>query len=665
MQKNVRNGASAMLALALPLLVLDAPVASGAPGEARSPRSADRVSAPRARPGRPKLAQDRQAIRPLMTRYCGSCHDDDAHRGGVSFEDIPEPPLNRTQIELWRRTLHKLRAGEMPPPGKTQPTLEERTRLTRAIETEFFPLDPDRPDPGRVTIRRLNRAEYSNTIRDLVGVDVRPADDFPADDSGYGFDNIGDVLSMSPLLLEKYLAAAEKILAAAIVDDPAAGPVPETHRRIFMAQRAGGSTAESVRAIVAAFARRAFRRPVALDEVERLAGLADRARQRGAGFEQSVRVALQAILVSPAFLFRGELQPDPDNPSLTMPVDEFALASRLSYFLWSSMPDEPLFALAGQRALRKNLAAQVRRMLNDPKSSALAQNFGGQWLQTRNLKFIAPDPGSFPDFDEELRASMGRESELFFENIVNEDRSVLEFLAADYTFVNARLARHYGLQGVSGNEFRRVTLQGTARGGVLTQAGVLAVTSNPTRTSPVKRGKWVLENLLAAAPPPPPPGVPPLGESSDETASATLRQRTERHRKDPLCASCHAQMDPIGFALENFDGIGAWRAKDGALPIDASGRLQSGEAFAGAEQLRDILARRKRDAFVRCLAEKMLTYSLGRGLEHYDEPALDRIATDLARQRYKFSALVEAIIRSVPFQMRRGEGARLQPPMDR
>jgi len=363
------------------------------------------------------------------------------------------------------------------------------------------------------------------------------------------------------------------------------------------------------------------------------------------------------VLISPHFLFRGELQLNPDNPTESHAIEEFALAARLSYFLWSSMPDGELFALAGKGKLRRELPKQMHRMLKDANSDALVHNFAGQWLQLRNLKTMAPDRQVFPSFDEELRAAMATETELFFKNIVREDRSVMEFLTADYTFVNESLARHYGLKpGVTGQEFQRVLLKGSGRAGVLTHASILTVTSNPNRTSPVKRGKWVLENLLAQPPPPPPPNVPPLSEGTEAAASASLRERMEKHRQDPLCASCHAQMDPIGFSLENYDGIGGWRDRDGTFPIDASGRLPGGEQFSGADGLRSLLASKRKEQFLRCLAEKMLTYALGRGLEYYDRCALETIVAQIEKQDCRFSALIEAVVNSVPFQRRRGEG---------
>jgi hypothetical protein len=312
------------------------------------------------------------------------------------------------------------------------------------------------------------------------------------------------------------------------------------------------------------------------------------------------------------------------------------------------MPDDELFALAERGKLRKTLDAQVRRMLKDPRARALVENFAGQWLQIRNLKLIAPDTVQFPEFDDSLRAAMERETQLFFEAIMKEDRSVLDFLDSDYTFVNERLARLYGIAGVGGEQFQRVSLKGSQRGGLLTQASILTITSNPTRTSPVKRGKWILENILGTPPPPPPPDVPELKEGKEAVLSGTLRQRMEQHRANTLCASCHARMDPIGFGFENFDGIGAWREKDGSFPIDPAGKLVSGETFQGPGDLKQILLNRKKEEFLRCLSDRLLTYSLGRGLEYYDRNAVDQIQGE----KQMFSSLILGVVKSAPFQMR-------------
>jgi hypothetical protein len=389
--------------------------------------------------------------------------------------------------------------------------------------------------------------------------------------------------------------------------------------------------------------------------VERLATFAAKARQQGETFERSLQLALQAVLVSPYFLFRGELNPEPDNPNTAYPLDEYALASRLSYFLWSSMPDETLFDLAAKGRLRRNLSAQVSRMMKDPKARALVDNFAGQWLQLRNMRIVTPDVATYPKFNESLREAMIKETEMFFERIVQEDRNVLEFLDADYTYLNEVLARFYGIEGVRGETFQRVSLRGTGRSGLLTQGTLLTLTSNPTRTSPVKRGKYILENILGSPPAPPPPDVPELKEVK---LAGTLRQRMVQHRENPMCASCHDRMDPIGFGFENFDGVGAWRERDDGYAIDPAGQLVSGESFKGAQELTRILAKTKRSDFTRCLSEKMLTYALGRGLEFYDKCAVDEISKKLRRGGYRFSALVRAVVDSVPFQERRGEARR-------
>jgi hypothetical protein len=606
-----------------------------------------------------------KSVLPLLRQFCYGCHGDGKKKGGVALDAYPTPQSILVDRATWEHVLKNLRGHLMPPEGKPQPADAERELIASWVESQVYACDCKHPDPGRVTLRRLNRTEYNNTIRDLVGVDFQPAEDFPADDSGYGFDNIGDVLSMSPVLLEKYLAAAEKILNAAIVTNALSGAtnLPAPHRRIFFHPPAPETRLDCARDVLRRFASRAWRRPATTNEINRLLGLAQAAWKQGEDFEQGLKVPLAAVLVSPHFLFRGEFQAEPDNPKAIHPIDDYALASRLSYFLWSTMPDEELFALARRKALRKNLDAQVRRMLKDPKSRALVENFAGQWLQLRNLRLAAPDAKTFPAFDEKLRDAMEAETEMFFAAILNEDRSVLEFLNADWTFLNERLARHYGIPGVQGEQLQRVSLKPNARrGGVLTHASVLTLTSNPTRTSPVKRGKFVLENILGTPPPPPPPNVPELKEGTEAGRNASLRRRMEEHRANPMCASCHARMDPIGFGFENYDGIGAWREKDGDFPVETAGQLVSGEAFNGPAELRGILVKEKRDLFARCLAEKMLTYALGRGLEYYDKCALDEITKGLARRNHRFSALVLEIARSTPFQMRRGDAAMAAAP---
>ena len=504
---------------------------------------------------------------------------------------------------------------------------------------------------------------------------MHPADEFPADDVGYGFDNVGDVLSTPPILLEMYLTAADKVIDAAFRDQyvrerllnapvdaiPFAfrhfRPAVRTPRedKIFRAPNAAPdpelARQQRVYDILRAFCDRAFRRPATHDELTRLLGIVLAAERDGEPPESAIQLALQKVLVSPPFLFLGtEHDHDSGETSHRMPDNDFELATKLSYFLWSSMPDEELYRLAARVALRRggNLRAQVKRMLRDRKSRALAENFASQWLQTRKLKEFAPDPILFPDFDEPLRMAMLEETVLFFESIRDKDRSVLELLDADYTFVNERLARHYGIPGVTGDWFRRVSLTGTPRGGFLTQASVLAATSNPTRTSPVKRGKWILENILGAPPAPPPSGVEALKEGQEHDASITLRQKMSRHRSDAACAACHRRMDPLGFGLENFDAVGGWRSHEGGQPIDSAGQLPGGRAFQGPTQLKAALLSR-RNAFARCLTEKLLTYALGRGLERADRRDVDNIVAKLVRKDYRFSALILAVVESQPF----------------
>jgi hypothetical protein len=585
------------------------------------------------------LASQRD-VAPLIGKYCLRCHSAVKPRGGVRLDRDTDDDAVRKNRALWEKAGDNLRAGDMPPAGAKRPTAAEMDVLLRWFDTVVYKVDCTGPrDPGRVTIRRLNRAEYNNTIRDLVGIDFKPAKDFPADDVGYGFDNIGDVLSLPPLLMEKYLAAAEKIINEA-------WKRPEVRKRLLPRPPRRGGMLENLRQ----FASRAYRRPATDDEVRRLMRLVRLAREQGDAPEVGAKLALQAVLVSPHFLFRVERDP-PGKEDL---ISQFELATRLSYFLWSSMPDDHLFRLAREGKLRESavLQAQVKRMLADHKARALAENFARQWLNLRTLDTFNPDPKRFPAFTPALRQDMLRETEMFFLHVVRQDRGVLDFLDADYTFVNGRLARHYGLKGVTGASFRQVSLAGTPRGGVLTHGSVLAVTSNPTRTSPVKRGKWVLENILGTPPPPP---APDAGELKEGELKGTLRQQMEQHRRNPSCANCHARMDPLGFGLENFDAVGAWRTHDGKHPIDASGVLPDGSKFDGPRQLRKVLLAKK-EQFVRCLAEKLLTYALGRGAQRSDRCFIEEIAKSTAKQDHRFSTLVLEIVKSDPFQKRRGKG---------
>ncbi len=792
-----------------------------------------------------------QSVLPFVVENCLACHNTRLKSGELNLEQFKTGASMLQQRETWELVLQKLHAGEMPPKGAPRPDAAELKSVIAWIEREFDRADRlAKPEPGRVTARRLNRAEYNNTVRDLLGVNFRPADDFPQDDSGYGFDNIGDVLSLSPVLMEKYLTAAEKIARTAIFgperlkpsiarlrpplgkissttkplvdydntglslpnaihatyrfpvdaeyniriflggvrpagseplqlalwidgrqiktasfnpegiasfsDDrqdfggmnqdfrtripagdhwiavsilrmyeglpasyggPSPSKRPEPPKPVFkppradipperlaeikkrfearMAERvpinearvtgidiggpydqAGGASIDSLKKIyicghhdgrhqtgcdhkiVSSLARRAYRRPVSPDEVNKLTSLVSMAIAKGDSFEEGLVQAMQAMLVSPHFLFRIEQDRGQDrklaNAEDIYQIGQHELASRLSYFLWSSMPDEELLRLADLRALRKPnvIAAQVRRMLSDPKAQALVENFGGQWLELRKLESAKPDRDRFPVFDEYLRMSMRRETELFFENIVRQDRSVLDFIDADYTYLNEQMARFYKIPDIAGPEFRRVSLAGNAqRGGVLTHASVLTVSSYASRTSPVLRGKWILDNILNAPPPPPPPDVPNLDEAKIGS-SMTLRQQLEEHRKNATCAACHSRMDPLGFGLENFNAIGQWRTQDGKFPVDSSGTLPDGRSFNGPDALKVIL-KNDRDAFTRGLTEKLLTYALGRGTERYDRPVVKKIATRVAANNYRFSSLTLEIVSSLPFQYRR------------
>ncbi|MGA2256591.1 MAG: DUF1592 domain-containing protein, partial [Thermoguttaceae bacterium] len=498
-----------------------------------------------AEPAKPSAAAPHSfdtTVLPFVKRYCLDCHSGADAEQGVQLDKYRIAAAVSHDPATWRRVLGMLRARKMPPEDSRRPKKEEYDAVNAWLEATLSQADrAGTPDPGRVTIRRLNRAEYTNTIRDLLDIEFNAATGFPSDDVGYGFDNIGDVLTLPPLLMEKYLDAAEQIAAKAIVTNKLGSKstdYPESHRRIFFvvpgAKLSPDAAAEQ---ILRRLATRAYRRPVSGKELARLLKLVATARAQGDRFESGIQLALQAILVSPHFLFRVELDPEPNDGKQIRILNDYELASRLSCFLWSSMPDDELFDLAARGKLREDLDHQVRRMLGDPKSKALVENFAGQWLQLRNLDMAVPDKSQFPAFDQDLRRAMRTESEMFFEAIMHEDRSVLELLDADYTFVNARLARHYGLEGIAGDQFRRVSLHGvggreaaSARGGVLTQAAMLTVTSNPSRTSPVKRGKWVLENILGTPPPDPPPNVPMLRDDAKAVATGTVRQRMEQHR---------------------------------------------------------------------------------------------------------------------------------------
>jgi len=504
-----------------------------------------------------------------------------------------------------------------------------------------------REDPGRVTMHRLSNVEYDNTMRDLFyGLPVSPSADFPADEVSLGFDNISDVLSVTPVLLELYDRAAERTITQAFAD----GSVRE---QILTCEPSPGSEVTCAEEILGAFAKRAWRRPVSKDEVGELTSVVSEALAAGDDFETSIALGLRTALISPYFLFRIELDPEPDSLEAHALTDH-ELASRLSYFVWSTMPDDELTDLAdaGMLGDSEMLGTQVKRMLQDPRAEALVDNFAGQWLYLRKLGHpLAKDVQSFPDFDAELQASMKTEAEMFFRTFITEGRSLQELLTAEDTFVDARLAEHYGLPAPQGEGFQRVSLAGLPRRGLLTQPGMLSVLSHASVTSPVKRGKWVLEQLMCINPPPPPPGVevPPLEPSE----GGTMRDELEKHRADPQCAACHDLMDPIGLGLEHYDAIGRFRELDNGQPIDASGALPSGETFADALAMVPLLA--KGDEFAACTARKTLTYALGRETSQTDQPYLDEIVDEFQAADMTLEGLLVAVVKSDVFRMRRGE----------
>jgi hypothetical protein len=742
--------------------------------------------------------------KPFIDTYCVSCHSPEKKKADLDLTVFKDDDTASRATKLWRNVIDQVHGHLMPPENaKKQPSAAERDAVIAALKNLKRYSGP--PDPGRVTIRRLNRTEYDFTIRDLIGLDLRTArSSFPSDDVGEGFDNIGDVLSLPPLLLEKYLDAATAVLDKAIVAQPlyvsyngaqlpaihegkavpaesgsgprdftghgelilnvavptdgkynlkvrvgqiAAGPDPavmvvkvdnqvvkevkasakkgnppsqtipltlekgarritlhfanpftepepdkdakpkpgekrrdgppavrtlsiaslelaqsggpsktERNKRIFIAEPGADlKPRDAAHRIVENFASLAFRRPATKEQVERLLTIFDRASNEGETFDEAIKYTLKAVLVSPAFLYRIEQDRKATLPNNAYPLDDYEVASRLSYFLWSSMPDAELFDLAKQGKLRDPamVERQARRMMKDPKARALAQTFGEQWLTLRQLDDITPDTKKFPDYNRQLKTAMYDEAMMFFEYIMQEDRSILEFIDTDYTFVNERLAKHYGLPGVSGLNMRRVDLKDSSRGGVLTMAAVLTVTSQPGRTSPVKRGKWILEQIVGEPPPHPPAAVPPLEEQDKGiNASLSLREKMEKHRQDPVCASCHVKMDAIGFGFENYDAIGRFRTSDDGAKLDTAGDLPGTGKFNNAMELKALFMGRK-DAFARCFTEKMLIFALGRGLSDYDTQVVDEIAAAVAKNDYKFSTLVTRIVTSYPFLNRR------------
>ncbi|MBI5689490.1 MAG: DUF1592 domain-containing protein [Verrucomicrobia bacterium] len=776
----------------------------------------------------PRAAESfRTRVEPLLTKYCYDCHGAGIRKGGVALDEFTSAADLLSRHSLWWAALKNLRAGLMPPreDGVAPPTEEEIQTIARWIKYEAFAINPDDPDPGRVSPRRLNRIEYRNTIRDLMGYDFNSEVEFPPDDSGSGFDNNGDVLTLSPLLLEKYLAAAETIVEKAVpkvsremperiangrefraANGPGSGDqlnarravtvartfnvehedryrvlieletrgsfdfdssrcrlvgridgeekfaeeiawserrtlrhefevawrpgkhvvsfevvprseggageagaeaaagtirpqnvpgptsvtmrinsvtvrgplspehwsVPQNHARFFPRGAAPADPAARDRyaaELLGQFATRAYRRPVEPRHVEHLVELARPIYSTpGRTFEEGIGRAMMAVLVSPRFLFRLERPVAGSGGGRSVLLDEYSLASRLSYSLWSTMPDDELLGLARRGDLRRHLPAQLRRMLADSRAQAFVRNFTGQWLQARDVESVpinvraALGPGAprnrdgRVEFDGAFRRLMRTETEMYFGFVVREDRSLLELVDSDYAFLNERLAAHYGVPGVTGDAVRRVQLPpDSPRGGLLTQGTVLAVTSNPTRTSPVKRGLFILDNFLGTPPPPAPPNVPDLEESRKEfkAREPKLSEILAVHRANKLCHSCHSRMDPLGLALENFNVLGGWRETDARQPIDPSGQLITGEKFADIRELKRVLARDRAADIYRCLAEKVFTYALGRSVEPQDAHTLDEIVARLLREGGRFSLLLEGVVTSSAFQKQR------------
>jgi hypothetical protein len=607
------------------------------------------------------------AIAPLLTRYCTECHGGKQPKNDLSLEFADAREVERRLREdhrLFEQMADRIRSGEMPPKKKRQPSQAEKNVLLTWIDRELVAVLGSRPFGQVARVRRLTRVEYANTIRDLFYFADFKAEDLPPDDIGYGFDSIADLLTVSPGHLEQYLSTAER--AVAQLDQTAKvspnwaekdGTYSEPDDGVFLPIRnvklGFNNNQARVRMVLERFLPRAYRRPVAPEEIDRLMEFARLSlTQEGESFirPKSAYATLRAALSSPYFLYRIEQDP----PEGIAPINEYELASRLSYFLWSSMPDDELFTLAATNQLRAQQEAQVRRMLKDPKARALTENFAEQWLHLSGLKKVAPDPKLYPDFNDQLRQDMREETRRFLAHVIGEDRSIMEFLNADYTFLNERLARHYGVEGVSGDEFRRVQFgQQSQRGGLLTHASILTLTSPPTRTSPVKRGVWVLETLFNDPPSPPPADVPPL-EEEGTVLTGSVRQVMEKHRENAQCAGCHSRIDPYGLALENYNAIGVWRTQEGKHKIDSSGTLPDGTAFKNAAEFRALL-NGKQAEFRQALVEKLLIYALGRGLEYADTRAVREICSNVERQGDRFSGVILAIAESDVFQKRQAK----------
>ena len=582
-------------------------------------------------------------ILPVLEKYCLSCHDDTA-KGGVNLEALSKDGAFWREPKTWEKTLNTVRDASMPPAKKAQPTAGERALVSAWLAAALENADPAKvpSDVGRKVIHRLSRLEYNNTVRDLLGVETTPADHFPPDaGGGGGFDNNASTLFVPPILMEKYLAAASEIVGAA------------NPKLIFPIRPSEKMDARvAARENIEWLAPRAFRRPVHADEIGKLLGLFDATIAQGTSWEDAMRQCVRVLLVSPSFIFRAE----EDRPGIGMQrVSDWELASRLSYFLWSSMPDDTLFAFArsGRLSIPAVLEAEVSRMLADPRAGTFAENFASQWLRTREVRTsVHPSAEKFPEFTPALRDAMAEEPIAFFHALLRENRPLTDCLDADYTYANPVLAKFYGLGETEGEGFRKVALADRNRGGVVTMAGVLTLTSYPGRTSPVLRGKWLMEEILGTPPPPPPAMIKSLPTSDKERNGLTFRQQLEAHRSRAECAACHRAMDQFGFGLENFGPIGTWRTTVADVSLDTSGELPDGAKFTGPVELKRLLVER-RDEFTRNITERMFSYALGRGVEQTDWLTIRQIARTVAKDGYRSRRLVLEIARSVPFQFRR------------
>ncbi len=623
--------------------------------------------------GDPETPSDfTKTIQPILKSKCYRCHHTERKRGGVDLTVFKNRKTVLEKLKVWKRVLKQVETGQMPPDREPPLSKDHQALIAGWIKDTLNSIavaEPGKRDPGPTLIRRLSRAEYNYTIRDLfqVDFDVATAVGMPDDAVEHSFDNAAGSLGISPVMMEKYYSAAELVLKKIIPDN---GKRPKKKRgtaanrdelgqaydAIFLVKGKDDVPEKSPKDILSRFLRRAFRRPVTGAEISRYHSLFQLARTKGKkNFAVAMRTALKAALLSPHFLFRLEQPPRQDSTRVGLPVDEHALAVRLSYFVWSSMPDEELFRLADQGKLSdpEIYEQQVKRMLADPKSKSLTDIFAEQWLQIRKLKDARPTIEFFPTFKPRLRRAMFSEVMTFFDNLRKEDRTILELLQADYTFVDRELARHYNLKNFDSREMKRIKLNPDKhRGGITTMAGVLTLSSHASRTSPTSRGKWILEVILGDPPPPPPPDAGMLKEEEKGKEAKSFRERMAQHASQPSCAGCHSKIDPLGFGLENFDAIGRWRNRIGNDPIDTSGELPSGEKFNGPDELRKILWKRK-DEFVRNLTEKMLIYALGREVHYYDEPAVREILRDLQQNNYRFSRLILGVAKSFPFKNQR------------